>query len=450
MVDIDLGDLARLDRDVARAAAAVDRWRRGLARDPESAAEVDPLAGLRHVAVRPTWTALAPGPAPAVDAPLREGLRRWVHALLQARVGHADEVALARARTEATGRFEGDPPRRVSWRQAWREVLSARSAREARLGLRAAAEIGPVLARAMRARAERQLEVARRLGLDHPWQAVTPVARGPLRDAAARVLDGTEDLWRAVRREVAEPDAAAVLHAAAARDASEGWPARLAPRWLEETFPAARGLPLDLPELPAAIGAASYARALQAFGFAVREATARAAGPFAVTHEPGSAAAHRIGFVFGALAADREFHARALGLPRRAAERQARTLAWTALLEARTLAVRLLAGAAEGGGGASLHEELAARLFGAEADPGLRGAWPSPRDDEPARFVALLQAPAARDGLRASFDVDWFRNPRAWDQLRAQGATPAWDPVEDVSLAAAVPGLARAFEESLA
>jgi hypothetical protein len=99
---------------------------------------------------------------------------------------------------------------------------------------------------------------------------------------------------------------------------------------------------------------------------------------------------------------------------------------------------------------ASVHEELTARLFGVGADPGLRGAWPAARDDEPARFVGLLLAPAARERLRASFDADWFRNPRAWVHLRTQGSEPAWEPVEDATLTGSVPALARAFEEALA
>jgi hypothetical protein len=93
-------------------------------------------------------------------------------------------------------------------------------------------------------------------------------------------------------------------------------------------------------------------------------------------------------------------------------------------------------------------EELAARVFGAPLPRALSGAFPSLRDDEPARFLALATAlPLARD-LVDRFDADWFRNPRAMPHLRALGALPARE--EPIALEGAAASLARAFEEALA
>jgi hypothetical protein len=320
--------------------------------------------------------------------------------------------------------------------------------------LTAAAGSGGALATAARARASRRLEVARRFGFDHPWKAlVTGVEPEVLRSAARRLLDATEmisgEVWRPVWRD-AGPGAAVTLHGAVGRDAGEGWPAHLTPRWLEESFApgATRGLVVEMGHLPPARGASSFARALQAFGYAVRLG-AGSRMPFALAREPAFVAARRFGFAFAALTADPVWQSRVLGLGRRVALAQARVLARTALVDARLGATRLLLGDEAAFAPQDVFDELGGRLFGGPLDGGLRGAWPSARPDEPARFLALLQAPAMSAGLRERFDTDWFRNPRAWEHLRALAATPAREPVEFAALDAQVGALVRAFEEAL-
>jgi hypothetical protein len=236
------------------------------------------------------------------------------------------------------------------------------------------------------------------------------------------------------------------IHAVVARDAGEGWPAHLAPRWLEELFGAGvRGLDLALPPLGAPLGASSFARALGAFGFAFRVASGARAPRFALAREPAFVAAHRYAFVFAALPASAEFHRVALGVGRRAALAQARSLARVALFDARLHAMRVLL-ADEPFASPDVFEELAVRVFGAPLPRALAGAFPALRDDEPARFVALATSlPLARD-MVDRFDADWFRNPRALPHLRALGAAPARE--EPASLDAS--SFARAFEEALA
>jgi hypothetical protein len=63
--------------------------------------------------------------------------------------------------------------------------------------------------------------------------------------------------------------------------------------------------------------------------------------------------------------------------------------------------------------------------------------------------VARLQALAMSANLRDRFDVDWFRNPRAWEHLRALAAAPARESFEPEALDREVAALARAFEEAL-
>jgi hypothetical protein len=310
--------------------------------------------------------------------------------------------------------------------------------------------VAPALAGLERRRAARRLEAAQRMGLAEPWERAVPASVASLRASAARVLDRTEDLARAVWREAvgAEPRAPAVIHAAVARDAGDGWPARLTARWLDETFGAfTRGLTLALPSLPATAGAASFARALASFGFAVQVASAPASAPFAVVHDPARVAAHRFAHVSAALAADRAFQVRALGVGRRVAGAQARVLARTLLLAARTLAARVVLGEAPARDAA---DELTARLYGAPLDASFAGAWPVARDDEPGRWLGLLQAPSLQSALRDRFDVDWFRNPRAWAFLRDEASATSSPEADEATLDAAADAVARAFEEALA
>jgi hypothetical protein len=451
MVESSVQDLLGLSRDVARAVAALARWRSSLLTDPEGQANVDPLEGLRHVAAKSTWDRLGELSASAADEPLRLALRRWVLALVQQRIAGVDDLAWAREASLPHGRFEGERPRPVSWREAWRGLVAAKSPAETRLWLAASASAAPSLAPAGRRRAARRMEIARRVGLAHPWESVVPIALTSIRASALRLLDRTEDLSRAVWKEMlgSESDMSAILHAVVARDAGDGWPARLTPRWLQETFRAGtRGLSLELPPLPATLGAASFARALSMFGFAVRVASAQASMPFAIARDPGFVAAHRLGWVFGALAADREFYRRALGVGRRASLAQARTLALTGLLEVRLGAARILLGD-DAQSPESTFDEIGYRLFESPADRRFYGVWPAAREDEPARWIALLTAPAQSRTLRERFDTDWFLNPHAWSYLRSQGAAPAYEPIEDDSVTSGGDALVRAFEDAL-
>lgn len=453
MADSPAADLPSLDREVARAARLLARWRAAVSADPDAHADEQPLEAARRVSSKSLWEDLARLPADGSDAPLIAGLRRWVYELLQGRLGHADEVAWARVAATPLGLVEGNEPRRMSWREAWREVVRARTPAEARPCLAAAAAAGPQLAVVAARAAERRTEVARRLQGIHPWEPIVAQSAADVRRTAARFLDATDDIARSLRieqRHLGE-GVAAQLVAGVARDAGDGWPPRLTRRWLYEAFRAGpSGLNIEPPPLPAAVGAASFARGLCMFGFAMRVATASGAMPFAVAHEPGFAVAYRQGFVFGSLAADPVFQEQALGLGRRRALMQARSLARTALMEARLHAARIVLSDDGGPAPRERFEEICVRLFGEALDPGLRGAWPRARRDEPARWIGLLQATALRESLRHRFDVDWFRNPHAWADLRAQGALAARESVEgSIASGAEVDALARAFENAL-
>jgi hypothetical protein len=457
MLDPSAEDLLSLDGDVARVAGGLGRWRADLASDAARDIALlsdpeDPFESGRHVATQSTWDALhrlSLGPAEAMH---RDALRRWVYALMQARIGLVFDVAMARTKAQPTGRFGGPAPRLVSFVDAWRGVIGSKSVGEAGEWLAAAADAAPAYADLGRRRAARRVEVARRLGLDHPWSPLVAVGPEALRSLACNVLDVTGDLWRHVNAEALgpRPVAATVFRHAVARDAGEGWPAQLSMQWLVNvTGMGANDVELEVQSLPDVLGAASFLRALGSAGLAARVGLGRSGLPFALAQEPMFVPGHLWALAFSSLGIDMDWQIRQLGVGRRVASAQVRRLAYSALFELRLQAARVLLGDDAAPATASLFEELGVRLVGLPLDGRLRGAWPSVHDDDPARLLAWIQAPQFVADLRERFDADWYRNPRAWSHLRDLAARPGCEAVDADALENGARALARAFEVAL-
>lgn len=449
-------ELDAMDRDVARADRAWRVWRQKLAAAPREAESVDPLESWRHVAGKKAYDALGAFEPSALDRPERDGLRRWVLELTQRRVARPLDAEWELAAHELLGLAALPAPRRVSWREAWRELVAARDRGAALRFFEAACEAGPTLAPIERRRAEVRMEVVRRLGVSHPWEGAMALPVDALRAGARHVLSGTAELASSALKEalgkrgLSEPHPVDVIRLAVAREAPEGWPSRLTARWLGDVFGGlADGVALS-GELPHVYGASSFARGLETFGRALRRSGASRALPYAVRFDPVFVEAFRFGLAFASLATSREFYLRGLGTSARTAAAQARTLSLAGLIEVRSIAARALLTDEARFADPSDFEELTAGLFGHPLSTRLLGAWPPVHGDEAARFVGLLGALPFVDELVQRFDVDWFANPRAATHLRSLAARPARDEVErpfDVDQASR--DLARALEESL-
>ena len=452
-----LHDLLTFDRDISRAHDALLRWRAALARDPEKNADNDPFAPFRHTAGQKAYDALR---EQSIDEPLKSALLAWVHTLTDARVVADLDVEWAREGHAAAARLGVGTPRMVSYVDAWRGVVTSIPRPEALAWLDAAAARGGEMSSIARQRSERRMEVARRLDLTHPSADQLAVPAASLEATAENILRETDDMWRALDREARAkaglaalpPSPVDAVSIAVAREAPEGWPAQLTARWLAELFaPAARGLRIDLPLLPPAVGASSFARALGAFGYALRVAGRSRSMPFVLACAPSFVDAHRYALAFAHLAWSPTFQRRALGVSSRVANAQARTLAQSALFDARISAARYLLGDPARPPAADRFEEITFRAFGSPLPPDLRGAWPPPRDDEPARFLARATALAFERDLVERFDVDWFMNPHATDFLRGRASGPAWeDPAPPLDTKASARALGQAFESVLA
>lgn len=448
-----LQDLGALDRDVRRAAERVEAARAALADEAgrDEANRRDPFEGVRHVAALSTYKALSEGERSAHELPHRDALLRWIHELLQARVGRELEVADAEAAHAVdptlTKRGLADPAVLRTYAEAMDAVLRAPGAPGAALALDRAATLALPVAAVRRERRERRVEAARRMGLAGPWALAAPGVDVP--GLAARVLDATEPLASArfaeERRRAEGPwHAAYAVHAGLARDAVHGWPARLGERWLGEIFGALAPREVTGVRVPEPLGGASFLRAAAAWGSALRLRGVARSLPFALARDPYPVGAYRFGGATAIALAEPLLQRKALGVSARAADAQARALRGTLLLHLRTLAARVLL--AEGDA-ADRFEELTARVFGASLPAGLRGAWPGPRADDPARLLGAIEAFGFTRALVARFDEDWWRNPRAGAHLAALAAGPVFEPLRPEE--GAVEAIARAFEEAI-
>lgn len=445
--------LQGFDRDLGRADASWRSWR---AR-PKVEHAADPLADFHHVAGLRGYEMLQRIVPIGADAEWKDALLVWLCVMTQRRVAVGLDIDWASAVRAPEVRTVLDSPQQVDWREGWRRVIVSRERAEANAWLAGLADRAPALAPIERQRRERRLEVARRLGLDHPLAKSLGVSIEALRAAAAAVLDSTSDLAASVGREDrarnrSTPSPLDAVFAALARDAPEGWPAHLGLRWLHGLFgKLGVGRALDV-RLPSPVGAASFARALGSFGLSLRVTGPVPSLPFALARDPHPVDANRFELLFASLPASPVFQMRALGNVSRVAHAQARVLAKSALFEARAIAVRALLCDPIEIVRHDRFEELTSALLGAPLPRSFSLAWPEARGDEWARLLALVTAvPFVRE-LVDRFDVDWFANPRATQYLESRSALPARSPTlaADLDLRAGARELARRFEEALA
>ena len=79
-------------------------------------------------------------------------------------------------------------------------------------------------------------------------------------------------------------------------------------------------------------------------------------------------------------------------------------------------------------GGSTLlraYPELGDQALGVELHPSLLGVVFTPRSGDAQRFAALLIAASLDQRLTEAHDEDWFRNPRAVEELRETARAPA-------------------------
>jgi hypothetical protein len=434
----DLVDFAALSRDVAR---VFERVTKGFA---------DPFGDQRHVATQSTYRALADAKPPggwagATDEALvRDALLRWVHELLQRRVGGELASDEEEAVSRVDDRFAHDPP--GTFAEARRALVFASNPMLATTALARLADLAPPVAAVRKEQRARRFEAATRLGLEHPLALAGDVSQRTM--LAKALLDATEGIAEDLRRRarLLGASSALTLHHVLARSANHGWPAHLGARWLDDAFAALVVRPFECGPLPAAIGGASFLRAAFVWGHSLRLAGTARALPFVLARDPYPRDAYRFGALLATAVGDPIFQKKRLGLSARVAAAQARALRETLLHETRLHAMRFLV-ALPSNVDPGTFDELSVRVFGAPLPPALRFAWPEPRICELARLDAVLLAHGFARDLVERFDEDWFANPKTGAHLAAIAAGPVFT---EHPLDEKVPSsIGRAFERAL-
>jgi len=245
-------------------------------------------------------------------------------------------------------------------------------------------------------------------------------------EQARRLLRDTTDAFGSLELR----DLAAVLNAGLAHAAADGWPRQLSLRSLNELLGNAdwlSGLRLDVGQFPAPLSAASFLRGLLRLGSAWTEALAPAAQPFSIAHDPFGLSRATHGALFALVPLAPSFLKRQLGLGKERAVGHARALTQSWLIYARLLALRVLLAEPALAGPSALREafsEHGASAFGFEPPPEAAGLFCRPRLGDAQRLAGVLLAANLADQLADEHDEDWFRNPRAIEQLRAEARMP--------------------------
>jgi hypothetical protein len=246
-----------------------------------------------------------------------------------------------------------------------------------------------------------------------------------------------------------------VLEHGLAPQADDGWPRQLSLRSLHDLLGNTdwlSGLRIDLGELPAPLSAASFVRGLLRLGAAWSEALAPTQQPFSVGHDAFGLSRATAGALLASLPRSPAFLKRQLGLGKERSVAHARALSRSALLAARQLALRVLQDAPSLEGPAALRDaflEHSATTFGFELPPHAVGLLFRPRLGDAQRLAGTLLAATRAVELADEHDEDWFRNPRAIEELRAEQHQPPSTTCTSEALEAGARALTQALAAQL-
>lgn len=449
-----------LDRAVARATASLVRWEYDAT---EAAPPGPPLASHRRASTRSTFECVDALP-PA--EPLREALLRWVHRLTSERVNGSARARCIGLRHEPLqlNEYKG----LLSRRELLRGALAKEALREAWLQTfldqaRPVFEQEAVLN-------QRRHETARLLGLAQPEEITSPLRMqsepnrlllgGKPRSNPSDAPTGTSESQRGDSKGSEPQEWVATLHHIAARAAKAlapharrlcagrrtDWlaaalgtadtnypltlPKRLGPRVLLSYFRETqlfRGLDLPNTRLAANLGPASLVRNLEGLGHAWHDALRPTNQPFCLAVDPYGLERQKDGALLASLTLCGPFLQDQLGVARHRRGEAQRLLAsvWVLEVVARCLKV-LLSEVAQRNRQeyAGAFEALSAEYLGVPLPPYSAGALLPLKPNDGQALLGLALAFGQRAYLTEAHDEDWYRNPRAAEQLREEQARP--------------------------
>lgn len=408
-------DPMAVSRELGSVAEAAEEWCARMRSEPDPLD--DPFGPHRVLLGREQYREIEGFPA---DDPLRAPLLRWTYALMEQRINrkwlartHQLRHRALHAITAPTrGEFTlnelvhavvAEPLRRRGWWEALSECAAEASSAERMLW-------------------QRRAHIASELGLQS-FDTLTAPSPEDERLAEQHLMD-CESMLVEFRREAPFE----WLETPLDPTAGEWFPARLNERVLADWFREGRmleGLELRTWSLPRAIGPSSFVRALDELGREWRRAGAPRRQPFVVAHDPLELSNHSFGACFASLLLEPSFLERRLGLARQRQRDPRRRLARVVVIEWAVRALKVLLRAAALRVPGDLPEifiELVSRHLGPQVTPALALVWLRVHSNTPQRFAAVALGHALARRLREQHDEDWFRHPRAIEELRAEAA----------------------------
>lgn len=424
-------DPLALDRRLSRAEEAARDWRVRLRAEAEF--EDDPFARYRTDLGRTQYQQVE-----ALDAadPMRWPLLRWTHALMEQRINHRWTTLTHKLRYHTQCRLSEPARGNYTLHEMLTRVMTEPS--RAEHWWRAAAEHAEPLADAERTLWERRQAIAEELDLDSPDTLELPCPE--IVEVANHCLRVFDPLLEQFRQE--QPHL--WVQSALAGPAAESFPARLSEATVADWFRDVRlleDLPLRRWQLPELFGASSFVRVLDQLGCEFRWASAPSNQPFTVAHDPHELENHTLGGCFASLAVNPSFVLRRLGVGRDARRDLLRSLATTVLLDCARRAVVVLLRSHLSLAKDRFAEQLTevvGRWLGPYVPPSLALVWLRLTKNDAQRFAGALCGFSLAAELTESHDQDWYRHPRAVDQLRAAVAAPPRTQVPADELCAAI------------
>jgi hypothetical protein len=417
------------DRQIRLLAEFDEQHQLKLRTDPESADPGGPFVGVPPLTTRTAFGNVRGLPD---NLPLRAPMLRWMYRITDARVNaqigrqiscfwRSEPVSIesplriATTRLDILSRGLRDSGGRKHWIAALRNNLDG------------ATEL-------VSDSWQRKEELAKRAGFDGAGSTMNPPV-----DMVA-LCSAWQGLIASISSELLPRDLMALLEVALADAASQGWPARIAAQsmagllgdsaWLDRVT-------LREPNWPRLIGPTSFMRALQQLGKELARAWAPSAYPFVIAHDPWNLSEHRLGYLLASLPVNEDWQQRILGLRKDRAASQARALSLTMLQASRELCLRLRLRAPAIKSADALRSAFAEQtnsIFGFEFPNEFAGYLPRICDDDAQRLLGLWHGLSDHARLIQSYDVDWYRNPRAIQDLLGQfSELAAPDSTEDLA-----------------
>jgi hypothetical protein len=405
----DLDPIA-LDRQLARAHEDVRDWQARLRDEPEFFD--DPFEFHRRILGKSHFDELW---ETAESDPLRLPLLRWTYCLGEERVNHWWTTHTSQLRYRTEYGLE-TPIRGKSTLHAMLEKVIAGGDAQTEYW-KALQQHAKPCSEALAILWARKQEIRDRFGherlaqLIEPEVFITELAHTALASAPLSELKRTSLLdW---------------MNQGAATAAAGAMPGRLTEASVADWFRDGRlleDLPLGSWALPSPLLPATFLRVMDELGRRFRTAAGPTHQPFVIANDPHQLEGHALGYCFLSLLLNPAFVERHLGLDRKHQTDYMRAMARSVLLDwmGRGLKVLLRAPALTSSAQLRLEfQERIAEYCGAEPNPNLALVLFRLRNDDPQRFLGAALGMKMASELREQHDEDWYRNPRAIDQMRS-------------------------------